>query len=57
MLGDKISDCERIKAVSGEPSKELRVGAMIPDILHFWSGKMVDFATGAIYNPCDNKVK
>lgn len=57
ILGGKISECQRTKPVSGEPSRKLRAGAMIADILLFWPGTIVDFATGAIYKPCDKKVK
>lgn len=35
----------------GEPQRQVRVGALIADILLFWPGTIVDFATGAIYKP------
>jgi hypothetical protein len=55
VLGGKITDCQRTKPVAGEPSRKLRSGAMIADILLFWPGTIVDFASGAIYKPCDKK--
>jgi hypothetical protein len=57
VLGGKISECQRTKPVAGEPSRKLRAGAMIADILLFWPGTIVDFATGAIYKPCEKKIK
>lgn len=33
------------------PQRDIRVGALIADILLFWPGTIVDFATGAIYKP------
>ena len=55
VFGGKISDCQRTKPLAGEPSRKLRAGAMIADILLFWPGTIVDFASGAIYKPCDKK--
>jgi hypothetical protein len=34
---------------------EVRVGALIANILLFAPGLIVDFATGAAYKPCDKK--
>jgi hypothetical protein len=53
VFGGRVSDCQRTKPASGEPSRRLRAGALIADILLFWPGAIVDFATGAIYKPCD----
>lgn len=53
VFGGKVSDCQRTKPAAGEPSRKLRAGAMIADILLFWPGTIVDFATGAIYKPCN----
>jgi hypothetical protein len=55
VLGGHISECQRTKPVAGQPSRQLRAGAMIADILLFWPGTIVDFATNAIYKPCDKK--
>jgi hypothetical protein len=52
VFGGSVSDCQRTKPKEGEPSRKVRVGALIADILLFWPGTIVDFATGAIYKPC-----
>ncbi len=53
VFGGRVSDCQRTKPAQGEPSRPLRAGALIADILLFWPGLIVDFATGAIYKPCN----
>lgn len=53
IFGGKVSDCQRTKPAEGQPSRQLRAGALIADILLFWPGAIVDFATGAIYKPCN----
>lgn len=53
VLGGKVSECQRTKPRSGEPSRSVRAGALIADIILFWPGAIVDFVTGAIYKPCD----
>lgn len=53
VFGGKVSDCQRTKPAPGEPTRPIRAGALIADILLFWPGTIVDFATGAIYKPCD----
>lgn len=53
VFGGKVSQCQKTKPAAGEPSRDLRVGALVADILLFWPGTIVDFATGAIYKPCD----
>jgi hypothetical protein len=55
VFGGEVSDCQRTKPVAGQPSRAIRGGALIADILLFWPGVIVDFATGAIYKPCNNK--
>jgi hypothetical protein len=55
ILGGQVSTCQRTKPAEGQPAREIRVGALIADILLFWPGAIVDFATGAIYKPCPNK--
>ena len=52
VFGGKVSDCQRTKPASGQPTRALRGGALVADILLFWPGAVVDFATGAIYKPC-----
>ncbi|MBN1651892.1 MAG: hypothetical protein JW857_11225 [Bacteroidales bacterium] len=53
VFGGSVSQCQRTKPATGEPSRQVRAGALIADILLFWPGAIVDFATGAIYKPCD----
>lgn len=55
VFGGPISTCQRTKPDVGEPQRALRGGALIADILLFWPGAIVDFATGAIYKPCTSK--
>jgi hypothetical protein len=52
VLGGRISECQRTKPLPGEPSRKVRIGYLITDILFspLW---IVDFATGAIYKPCN----
>jgi hypothetical protein len=52
VFGGRVDDCQRTRPSSGEPSRRVRAGAMIADILLFWPGLIVDFATTAIYKPC-----
>lgn len=52
ILGGQVSECQRTKPTEGKPSRAIRGGALIADILLFWPGAIVDFATGAIYKPC-----
>ena len=51
VFGGKVSEYQRTKPAEGEPQREVRVGALIADIILFWPGTIVDFATGAIYKP------
>lgn len=55
VFGGPVSACQRTKPAPGEPQRAVRAGALIADILLFWPGAIVDFATGAIYKPCTNK--
>lgn len=55
VFGGKISECQRTKPAEGQPARQIRAVALIADILLFWPGAIVDFATGAIYKPCDTK--
>ncbi|TDO01266.1 hypothetical protein [Sunxiuqinia elliptica] len=54
VFGGPVSECQRTKPSPGEPTREIRAVALIADILLFWPGAIVDFATGAIYKPCNN---
>jgi len=51
ILGGKVTEYQRRKPVQGEPSRKVRAAALIADIILFWPGAIVDFATGAIYQP------
>ena len=55
VFGGKISQCQKMKPTASQPSRDVRVAALICDIVLFWPGTIVDFATGAIYKPCDKK--
>jgi len=55
VFGGKVSSCQRTKPATGEPSRQVRVGALIADVILFLPGAIVDFATGAIYKPCESK--
>lgn len=51
VFGGKVTDYQRTKPAVGQPQREVRAGALIADVLLFWPGVIVDFATGAIYRP------
>ncbi len=51
VFGGKVSTYQKTKPAAGSPQRDVRVGALIADILLFWPGLIVDFATGAIYKP------
>lgn len=51
VFGGRVTDHQKRKPLPGEPQREIRVGALVADILLFWPGAAVDFATGAIYRP------
>ncbi len=51
VFGGKVSTYQKTKPKAGEQQRQVRVGALIADILLFWPGAIVDFATGAIYKP------
>jgi len=55
VFGGRVSECQRTKPAAGQPTRPIRAGALVADILLFWPGTIVDFATGAIYKPCDKK--
>lgn len=55
VFGGKVNSYQRTKPKEGEPSRPIRVGALIADILLFIPGTIVDFATGAIYKPMPAK--
>lgn len=51
IFGGKVSQYQKTKPADGEPQRNVRVVALIADIVLFWPGAIVDFATGAIYKP------
>ena len=51
IFGGKVTDFQKTKPAAGEKQREVRVGALIADVLLFWPATIVDFATGAIYKP------
>jgi hypothetical protein len=53
VFGGRVTSCQKTKPVPGQQQRDVRVGALIADVLLFWPGVIVDFATGAIYRPCD----
>jgi len=55
VFGGKVSECQKTKPTAGQPARSVRGVALVADILLFWPGAIVDFATGAIYKPCDKK--
>ena len=54
VFGGKTTVAQKRKPLAGEPQRSIRPVAMIADILLFWPGLIVDFATGAIYRPSGN---
>lgn len=51
VFGGKVTQHQKTKPAPGEVQREVRVVALIADIILFWPGAVVDFATGAIYKP------
>lgn len=56
VFGGKINQAQRTPPKAGEPTRPIRAVALIADIILFWPGVIVDFATGAIYKPEGNGV-
>jgi hypothetical protein len=51
VFGGPVSTYQKTKPAAGQPQRDIRVGALVADILLFWPGAVIDFATGAIYKP------
>jgi len=51
VFGGQVSTYQKTKPATGAPQRDVRVGALIANIILFWPGLIVDFATGAIYQP------
>jgi len=51
VLGGRVTEYQRKKPADGDLARKIRGVALVADILLFWPGAIVDFATGAIYQP------
>lgn len=51
VFGGKVTAHQKTKPKAGEQQREIRVVALIADLIFFWPGAVIDFATGAIYKP------
>jgi hypothetical protein len=51
VFGGKVTEYQRTRPATGQPSREIRPIALIADVVLFWPGTVVDFITGAIYRP------
>ncbi|MBT9391765.1 hypothetical protein KLP40_01205 [Hymenobacter sp. NST-14] len=52
VFGGPITTYQKTKPAAGEPQREVRVGALVADLLLTGAiGTVIDFATGAIYKP------
>ncbi|WP_245681305.1 hypothetical protein [Arcticibacter eurypsychrophilus] len=51
IFGGPVNQYQKTKPAAGEPSRPIRAGALIADIIIFLPATIVDFATGAIYKP------
>ncbi len=56
IFGGPRTSYQVTKPVDGQPQRQVRVGALIADILLFFPGMAIDFATGAIYKPAPVRV-
>jgi flagellar basal body-associated protein FliL len=52
LFGGPVTACQKTKPASGQAQRDVRVGALVLDIILFTPSLIVDFATGAIYKPC-----
>jgi hypothetical protein len=56
IVGGHVTESQRKKPLPGEPSRQIKVGALLADAFFFGGiGLIVDFATGAIYKPVPKK--
>jgi hypothetical protein len=52
ILGGKVTTCQKTKPTTGQPQRDIRIGALIADVCLGVVWVAVDFGTGAIYKPC-----
>jgi hypothetical protein len=55
LFGGPRTSYQKIKPAPGKPDRELRVGALILDLVLFWPGAIIDFSNGSIYKPKPTK--
>lgn len=56
IVGGKVSASQKVKPGPGEPTRQVKVGALLADIFFFGgAGLIIDFATNAIYKPTEPK--
>lgn len=51
VFGGRVNSYQRTKPKEGQQQRSIRPVALIADIILFWPGLIVDFATAAIYKP------
>lgn len=51
VFGGRVNSYQRTKPKEGQAPRSLRPVALIADIIFFWPGLIIDFATAAIYKP------
>ena len=51
LFGGRVTEYQKTRPAPGQPQREIRIGALVADVLLFWPSLAVDFATGAIYKP------
>lgn len=56
VFGGPRTSYQVTKPFDGQPQRQVRVGALIADIILFRPSTIVDFATGAIYKPAPVQV-
>ncbi len=51
LFGGSVTEAQRMKPGAGQPQRKVRVIALVLDLILFSPMAIVDFATGAIYQP------
>jgi len=57
VIGGKVTAHQKTKPKVGEEQRQVRVVALVADIMIFLPLAIVDFATGSIYTPANNPEK